>query len=260
MFVREKDVDRLYLEFAKKARAMLALMKRMEKAGKNLYTVDRKSLAELEESIRKLEILLLMNEAKMSEELGKVDERTRQAIIKAFNSMASQLERIEKAVERKERPELIEKAMEKALRGFDEKMVKFRALLEKASQRLEEQSRMMELVFRKRLDSGYLVSDRDLIKTILKMRENVRKGRWKMLPEWAKEKRKEVVKELGEKIVMATEVAVVKALVNGKATEAELLRKIPVSSYTLRKAIKRLIKEGHVKKEKSGRVSHYVLA
>ena len=261
VFVREGGFEKAYVEFSKRARAMIALMKRLEKHSKTFAAVDRKSIARLEEEIRRLEILLTLSEVRMISSLKGVDERIRVAVARAFSRISRDLERVARAVESgKGDVGIVEKAMEKSVRELDAKMGRFVSEIASISDRLENQSEMLGLIFRKRLESGYLVSDRDLIKTILRVRENIRKGKWRSMPEWAKDMRKEVVKELGEKILMAAEVAIVKELVKGERTEADLLKTVPVSSYTLKKALKRLIDGGHVRRSKKGRVVYYSLS
>ena len=260
VFVREKEFDRLYIEFTKRARAMLALLRRLEKQGKNFYAIDRNKVAKLEENMRRLEILLTMNETRILSSMDAMNAKTRTSLMTSFNRLAKDIQKIDEKLDSKaDNPEEARMVLENDLRALDEKMSKASSQLGNIADSIKKQGTMMEVIFRKRMDSGYLVSDRDLIKTILKVRENIRKGRWKSMPEWAKAERKAVLKELGEKIIMTTEVAIVKELVKGEATEARMLKVVPVSSYTLKKALNRLMKEGYVKKERKGRSAYYML-
>ncbi len=267
MFIRdeEKEFRDVYLKLAKKFRLLIrAIDHTLGKLG-DVKTIRPASLENLEKKIRKLEILLLMNEKKVMEALTDEDDKTRKLLVRAFNSLARDLIAIEQKIDRKigkmGEAELqeIRNVLEKDLERLEAKSAAHAEKLDRISGRLEALTEMVDVVFRKRMEDYYLVSDRDLIRTLLRIRENVRKGKWRGLPEWAKEMRKEILEDIGLRIVMAAEVAIVKQLVKSPATQADLLKKVPVSRYTLQKALKSLEERGHVRKERRGRSVYYAL-
>ena len=125
------------------------------------------------------------------------------------------------------------------------------------SSQMKKFDKMFTAVYNDKLRNSYLVSDEEFIYVLTQFRLAVMKGRIKTLPKWARDKRRDAIKQLGKKIDDVIEVLILKKLTQKKMNQTELAKNIPASIYTIRKTLQRMVREAKVKKLREGRYIVY---
>src|SRR3989344_603729 len=125
------------------------------------------------------------------------------------------------------------------------------------SNQMRKFDKMFTAVYNDKLRNSYLVSDEEFIYVLTQFRLAVMKGRIKTLPKWARDKRRDAIKQLGRKIDDAIEVLILKKLAQKKMNMTELSKNIPASSYTIKKTLGRMVREAKIKRTREGRYVVY---
>jgi len=207
----------------------------------------------------------------MKDQEGKQDER----LSLAMQSVEDRLEQMTDAVQQQarmmENSGVIEDLMELSkkmeqlndeIRGIPvermrEDVLFLNSKTDNISSQMKKFDKMFTAVYNDKLRNSYLVSDEEFIYVLTQFRRAVMKGRIKILPKWARDKRREAIKQLGKRIDDAIEVLILKKLTQKKMNTSELSKNIPASSYTIKKTLARMVRENKIGKARQGRLVVY---
>ncbi len=242
-FVLKKSYYNLY----ENTSSLVRVLEEIENFLEHSKTHDKENVRLLLRNMKKLHVSLAITEDKILEKLNDINENpgyTKDVI----TSIGNQIENLEKTLQ--EKLENLNKDI--STPRFNSDIISI--LIE-----IKKLENISNKLYRNKIKNKYIISDKDFIAVLEFMKNHVSYGRIKRLPKWAKNERKQIIKDLSYKIQKVTDVAIAKSLTEGNFNMTNLCRRVPSSMQTIRKSLKNLEKERKIKKIRIKNKSVYKL-